>query len=329
MEDTTPQPAAPARPFTQSRSGAKLSPETRPVPSPRAACNGPRPPEETPAVHKREKLRGGPPTNPVRQIVNPSETSPLHYMERMTSPQVERLAGRTNLALLPVAPPEAHGPHLPLGTDFIAARELCDRAARELATRGTECLISPLVCYCLAEVAGPFPGTITVRAEVVAALVADICRGLARSGFGRILIVSGHAEEENLVALRAGAEQASDGQVRARVSRWYGDALPQLLHLLKEEHPEHDIHAGEWETALVLLKAPELVDRGALDALPPNWETRNISRRRACGARTFPELGAPEGYSGDPRRATPTTASSLYAALGKFVAEEGASLLSS
>ena len=258
-----------------------------------------------------------------------SEAHPLHYMERMTSPQVERLAGLTNLALLPVAPAEAHGPHLPLGTDAIAARELCGRAARELAARGVECVIAPLLSYCLAEVAAPFPGTISVRPEVVGALVADICRGLSRSGFGRTLVVSGHAEEENLAALRAGAEQASAGETRAQVSRWYGDALPQLLHLLREDHPQHDIHAGEWETALVLLRAPELVDRMALDALSPNWETRNISERRATGGRTFPQLGAPEAYSGDPRRATPATAENLYAALGRFVAQEGASLLRS
>src|SRR3712207_8238793 len=112
----------------------------------------------------------------------------LNYLAWMTYPQVERLASRTEFALLPVGPPEAHGPHLPVGTDLIAARELCERAARELAGRGTECLIAPLLSYCLAEVASPFPGTITVRAEVVAALMADICRGFARSGFGRTLI---------------------------------------------------------------------------------------------------------------------------------------------
>jgi creatinine amidohydrolase len=77
----------------------------------------------------------------------------------------------------------------------------------------------------------------------------------------------------------------------------------------------------------VLLRAPELVDQAALDALPPNWETRNISQRRATGARYFQELGAPEAYCGDPRRATPATGETLYAALGRFVAEEGASLL--
>jgi len=251
----------------------------------------------------------------------------LHYMERMTYPQVERLAARTDLVLLPVGPPEAHGPHLPVGTDIIAAHELSERAARELAAGGIECLIAPLLPYCLAQVASPFPGTVTVRAEVVAALVADICRSLARSGFRRILVVSGHAEEENLAALRAGSEQT--GKALVEVSRWYADALPGLLHLLKEDHPEYDVHAGEWETALVLLRAPELVDREALDALPPNWETRNISERRAAGARTFPELGAPQAYCGDPRQATPVTAKSLYAALGKFVAEEGVSLLHS
>ncbi len=54
----------------------------------------------------------------------------LYYMERMTYPQIERLAARTDLAMLPVGPPEAHGPHLPIGMDYSAVRELCDRAAR-------------------------------------------------------------------------------------------------------------------------------------------------------------------------------------------------------
>jgi len=244
----------------------------------------------------------------------------------MTYPEAGRLAERTDLALLPVGPPEAHGPHLPLGTDLIAARELCERAARGLVARGVECVIAPLLPYCLAEVASPFPGTITVRPEVVSALVADICRGLARSGFRQTLMISGHAEEENLAALRAGAEEARQAGALVEVSRWYGEALPRSLHLLREDHPEYDLHAGEWETALVLLRAPELVDMATLGALPPNWATRNISERRAGGARTFPELGAPEAYCGDPRRAVPATAESLYAALGEFVAEEAMSL---
>ncbi len=250
----------------------------------------------------------------------------IYYLERMTYPQIEGLAARTDLALLPVGPPEAHGPHLPVGTDLLAARELCERAARHLAARGVECVIAPPLPYCLAEVARPFPGTITIRAEVVAALVAGICVSLAHSGFRRTLLVSGHAEEENLAALRAGAEEATQAGALVEVSGWYGEALPRSLHLLMEDHPEYDLHAGEWETALVLLRAPELVDRAALEILPPNWDTQNISERRAGGARTFPELGAPDAYCGDPRRAVPATAESLYAVLGEFVAEEAISL---
>jgi creatinine amidohydrolase len=253
----------------------------------------------------------------------------LYHLQHMTYPQVGSLAARADLALLPIGPAEAHGPHLPVGTDLLAACELCERAARELAAGGVECLIAPPLPYCLAELASPFPGTITIRAEVVADLVADICRSLARSGFRRTLVVSGHAEEKNLVALRAAAEQAGEAEALVEVSRWYGDALPGLLHLLEEDHPEYDVHAGEWETALVLLRAPELVDRAALDALPPNWGTRSVPEHQASAARTFPELGAPQAYYGDPRRATPIAAENLYAALGKFIAEESASLLRS
>jgi creatinine amidohydrolase len=134
--------------------------------------------------------------------------SSLYYMERMTYPQIGRLAARTDLAMLPVGPPEAHGPPLPIGTDHTAARELCDHAACELEAEGAECLIAPLLPYCLAEVARPLPGTISIRAEIVAALVTHICFGLTASGLRRSLLVSGHAEEKNLAALRTGAAQA-------------------------------------------------------------------------------------------------------------------------
>ena len=69
-------------------------------------------------------------------MIGPTESEiqaePVRYLERMTYPQIERLAASTDLALLPVGPPEAHGPHLPVGTDLIAARELCERAACNL-----------------------------------------------------------------------------------------------------------------------------------------------------------------------------------------------------
>src|SRR5215207_9256480 len=212
---------------------------------------------------------------------------PLHHLQKMTYPHVRSLAARTDLALLPIGPPEAHGPHLPVGTDLIAACELCERAARELAAGGIECLMTPPLPYCLAEVASPFPGTITVRAEVVADLVADICRSLARSGFRRTLIVSGHAEEKNLAALQAGAEQAGEAEALVKVSQWYGDALPGLLHLLEEDHPEYDIHGGAWEPPSVLLSAAQLVHHAALGALPPNRGTRRVPEQQLPAARTF------------------------------------------
>lgn len=115
--------------------------------------------------------------------VGTAREGPLNRLERMTYPQLERLAARTDLALLPVAPVEAHGPHLPLGTELIAATELCERAARGVAARGLECVLAPPLAYCLAEVASSFPGTIGVREGAVSAVVEDICRGLARSGF--------------------------------------------------------------------------------------------------------------------------------------------------
>src|SRR5215212_3459269 len=111
-------------------------------------------------------------------------------------------------------------------------------------------------------------------------------------------------------ALSAGAERAGRaGVLHVRVSRWYEVALPGLLYLLEEDHPEHDIHAGEWETALVLLRAPELIDRSAFEALPPNWETREISERRPPGPGRSPSWERREPTPATPEGRPPRPAS--------------------
>ena len=52
----------------------------------------------------------------------------LHW-ERMSGPEVAALAGRTNVALVPLGCMEMHGPHLPTGTDGYHALATCERAA--------------------------------------------------------------------------------------------------------------------------------------------------------------------------------------------------------
>ena len=135
------------------------------------------------------------------------------------------------------------------------------RAAAKLAGLGIETLIAPPVNYALAEVANCFVGNITLRYETVVAVVKDICAGLGRWGFRRIFVMCGHAEPRNAQAIREAAENAMrrDPSLMVVVSDWLlGSNIQDLLQC---EHPEWDLHAGESETALMLNRRPDLVDR--------------------------------------------------------------------
>ena len=85
------------------------------------------------------------------------------YFHQLTSPEVGEAAERNTLVLLPVGQLEEHGPHLPLDTDCIIARETARVVAEEIASE-IPVLVLPTVwmAYTVRQVAR-WPGLITFR----------------------------------------------------------------------------------------------------------------------------------------------------------------------
>ena len=247
----------------------------------------------------------------------------LNYLSDMTYKHVERLAARTDIALFPIAPTEAHGPHLPMSVDLISANEITARAAGKLAEQGIETLIAPPLTYALADIANSFAGNITIRFETVANMVEDVCVGLAKWGFTRIMIICGHGEDRNLEAIIEGTVRAHRlATLSMAVSDWFMAGLPRIVPLCREAHPEWDWHAGEWETALLLLRRPDLVDQAELARLEPNWEGEHLDELIAAGHNDWLDLGAPLAYFGDPRLATGETGDRVYDVFSDIVVDE-------
>jgi creatinine amidohydrolase len=247
----------------------------------------------------------------------------LNLLSNMTYKQVERLAAKTDIALFPIAPTEAHGPHLPMSVDLVSANEITERVAKKLKEKGIETLIAPALNYCLADVANSFPGNITMRFETVANMVEDVCVGLSKWGFRRVMIVCGHGEPRNIQAIAEGTKKAAQRTgMQTAISGWFMAGMPEIAPLCKEAHPEWDWHAGEWETALLLLRHPELVDQAELAKLEPNWEGEHLFACIAAGKNDWLELGAPLAYFGDPRLATKETGDKVYDVFSDIVVGE-------
>lgn len=245
-------------------------------------------------------------------------------MFSMNREQFKALSERTDLAFLPVSPMEAHGPHLPLSADVQTATQMCRDASRKLADQGVESLIAAPINYCLADAASCFPGTTTIRFETLAAIVEDVCTSLARQGFRRFMLVSGHAEDASIEAICQGAERvkATYPDFKYHFSEFFTKGLPLTYDICKGAHPEWDIHAGEIETSQILYLHPEWVDQETQRTLPPNHAAEHFGEKLAAGCDNFIDLGAPNTYFGDPAAATAETGRKIFDIVADFIVGE-------
>lgn len=87
------------------------------------------------------------------------------------------LASGTRIAVLPFGALEQHGPHLPLSTGTLQA----DAVARRLA-ESLDAALLPSVAYGNTWSNDALPGTVSIGADTVTALCADIAASLDRAG---------------------------------------------------------------------------------------------------------------------------------------------------
>lgn len=194
-------------------------------------------------------------------------------LDRMTWPEIkaEQERGRDTVVVA-FGATEQHGPHMPLATDALLGDHLAHMVAERL-----DAFVAPTVRVGCSEHHLEFTGTLSISEGTFHAIVADILRSLARGGFACAVLLPTHGG--NFGPLAAALELL--GPVPGLEVRALTDlsALFTIARLGAEEHGvplgEGGLHAGEWETSMMLAIHPELV---------------------------HPERGEP-GYTGDPQAA--------------------------
>jgi creatinine amidohydrolase/Fe(II)-dependent formamide hydrolase-like protein/GNAT superfamily N-acetyltransferase len=162
----------------------------------------------------------------------------------------------TRVAVLPVGACEQHSHHLPLSTDTVQAEHF----ARALARALDAALLPALAVSTSLEHAG-FRGSLTLQPETLSAVLRDLAESLAGQGFQRLVVLNGHGGNFVLnPALRA--LNARNGPLRALLVNFWEHAEPGLLD-------EPEIHAGAFETSIMLAIAPQLVRAERVDHQPP------------------------------------------------------------
>lgn len=178
-----------------------------------------------------------------------------YFMENMTVKDMEEALARTKTVIIPVGVVEQHGYHLPLSTDIYNATEVPKRAGDRL-----NAVVAPAVPYSYSG--GELLGTVNISPQVFSLLITDICSEFARMGFRNIIVLLGHGGTDNRNALRSSLQMILKrnphlGDINlSLVEVW--ELSPTWLNYFRME-PEHDFHAGEVETSLMMYWKPELV----------------------------------------------------------------------
>jgi len=215
------------------------------------------------------------------------------WFDELSTVEVAQAAKDGTVVIFPIGSVEEHGDHLPLCTDSIQPEYIALEVAKK-----TGCLVAPPFRYGICNATRNFAGTLTIEFDTLYRLAHDVLSELVRSGFYRIIVMSGHAGNSHMVALRLAAQdivvkndEKSPGKVRILVLSDFDFAEELAL----EYASAGDGHAGTLETSRVMAIKPELVkSKGKAEV----WRMPRFE------VLAHPELCFPGGVNGDPTAAS-------------------------
>ena len=213
----------------------------------------------------------------------------------------------TTVAVLPLGATEQHGPHLPLGVDTVIADGIVQAALPLLPTE-LPALFLPTLPVGLSPEHARFAGTLTLSSETVLRLWKEIGAGVARAGVRKLVLFNAHGGHTGAMDIAARELREAHDLIVYSLS-WFNLPLTDATTGQPLVPDRFDVHAGEFETSLMLALAPQQVRREAVKDFP------STSRERArdyaiLGNGRSAKLGwamqdyHPEGAAGNAAAAT-------------------------
>ena len=180
---------------------------------------------------------------------------PSRLWTDLTTADLARADMAAQIAVLPVAATEQHGPHLPLGTDTFIMEGYLSRVRASLPPALPVIFLPVQACGCSTE-HGDFPGTLSLSARTALAAWSELAASVARTGCRKLVIVNSHGGNSAPIDILAQELRATRGLFVAKAS-WQRFGYP--AGLFSDAECLHGIHGGAIETSLMLAFRPDLV----------------------------------------------------------------------
>ncbi len=181
-------------------------------------------------------------------------------LTKLTTMQLREILEKEKqvVGVLPLGSIEQHGPHLPLGTDYLGAEVIC-----RLLCEQCRAILLPAIPFGVSFHHADWPGTISISSETLLKLLMELTESLILHGLKRFLWINHHGG--NIPTLQLARQQIALSHEGVQI------VIPEPPYsILKRRYEDLDIHAGHSETDFVLTLLPELVDRSALKHLEPS-----------------------------------------------------------
>ena len=225
--------------------------------------------------------------------------------ENLTRDEIAALDKDKTIVFLPTASTEQHGAHLPVGTDSIILDKLIDALIERAKFPAGNLLFAPLLPVGKSNEHLGFAGTISFSTQTYYALLHDLARSIAGSGFKKLVLFNSHGGNTDMMNLISRDLRIDLGLEVYVFDWWFTSFWQKGLAGVQESGKYGVFHACELETSLMLHLQPEsvhmelAVDEDPAESLRDNdyvtvfgpynagWRTEDVSKSGVIGTPTL------------------------------------------
>lgn len=187
-----------------------------------------------------------------------SPIPPERFFPYLTWTDIQAMPDKENVVIIqPVGSIEQHGPHLPLIVDSAISIGVLGKTLTKLEA-DIPAYALPNLYYGKSNEHWHFPGTITLSAQTLLAVLMEMADSIYRAGFRKLVLMNSHGGQPQVMEIAA-----------RDIHQQYGDFLVFPLFTWRVPYPgkelttpeelEYGIHAGDLETSVMLSLLPEQV----------------------------------------------------------------------